>query len=96
MKTAHVYILECSDGSYYVGCTTAIEQRIAQHQSGKFRGYTFKRRPVILLWCQEFADIEQAILCERKLKGWSRVKKEALIRADWDDVKRHTSTGKKR
>jgi predicted GIY-YIG superfamily endonuclease len=95
MKTAYAYMLECSDGSYYVGCTTTLEQRVSQHQSGELRGYTLKRRPVILVWYQEFSDIQQAILCERKLKGWSRAKKEALIRGDWEDVKRHTSTGKK-
>jgi predicted GIY-YIG superfamily endonuclease len=94
MKAAYVYMLKCSDGSYYVGCTTALEQRLAQHQSGIFRGYTLKRRPVEMVLCLEFTDINQAIQCERKLKGWSRAKKEALIRGDWDDVKRHTSSGK--
>ena len=76
---AWTYILRCNDGSYYTGCTTNIDQRIYQHQAGVFPGYTSSRTPVELVWLEEFPDINQAIDVERKLKGWSRKKKEALI-----------------
>jgi putative endonuclease len=78
-KGAWVYILRCCDGSYYVGCTTAIEKRLKEHELGIFPGYTSARRPVELVWCAEFPDIFQAIAVERQIKGWSRRKKESLI-----------------
>jgi predicted GIY-YIG superfamily endonuclease len=81
--TAWVYLLECSDHSYYVGCTTDLAQRIEQHQQGTFSGYTARRRPVLLKWCGETNDIHNAIAAERQIKGWSRAKKEALTRGDW-------------
>jgi predicted GIY-YIG superfamily endonuclease len=80
---AWVYILECSDGSYYVGCTTNLSQRIQQHERGFFSGYTSKRQPLALKWSGETNDINNAIAAERQIKGWSRAKKEALIRGDW-------------
>ncbi|MGA9362791.1 MAG: GIY-YIG nuclease family protein [Bacteroidota bacterium] len=83
MRSAWVYLLECSDRSYYVGCTTNLAQRIEQHQRGTFSGYTAKRRPVVLKWYGETNDIHNAIATERQIKGWSRAKKEALIRGDW-------------
>jgi putative endonuclease len=83
MKQGWVYILECADGSYYTGCTTNIEQRIAQHETGFYDGYTSKRRPVKLVWSEIFPDINQAIAVERQIKGWTRKKKEALIRGDF-------------
>jgi predicted GIY-YIG superfamily endonuclease len=84
MKRSWVYILRCSDGSYYVGCTTSLDEGIAQHQEGLFPGYTAARKPVELLWCEEFSDIWQAIEAERQLKGWSRKKKEALMDGRFD------------
>jgi putative endonuclease len=81
---AWLYILRCSDGSYYVGTTrTSLEIRIAQHNDGTFQGYTSSRRPVELIFSQWFDQITDAIENERKLKGWSRAKKEALIRGDF-------------
>jgi putative endonuclease len=81
--SAYVYILRCADGSYYVGSTrTTLEQRIAQHNDGMFTGHTSRRRPVTLVFHQEFDRITDAIAAERRLKGWSRPKKEALIRGD--------------
>lgn len=62
--------------------------RIAQHQSGAYPGYTFTRRPVTLVWSEYFPQITDAIATERKIKGWSRAKKEALINSDWDSVVR--------
>src|SRR5262245_23494130 len=77
---AFVYILRCRDGHYYVGSARDdLEKRINEHNAGKFDGYTKSRRPVELVYSQEFERIEDAIAAERQLKGWSRVKKEALI-----------------
>ncbi len=81
---AWTYILKCADGSYYVGCTTNLEQRIAQHHAGTTGGYTASRRPVELLWCGEAQRIHDAIEVERKLKRWSRAKKEAFIAGEWE------------
>ncbi len=83
---AWVYILTCSDRSYYVGCTTAIDDRFAEHQAGTYPGYTSTRRPVVMVWAAEFQTIHDAIDFERKLKRWSRAKKEAVIRGDWDSL----------
>ena len=81
---AYVYILRCADGSYYVGSTRAsLEARIAEHNAGTFGGYTARRRPVVLLFHQEFARIEDAIATERQIKGWTPAKKEALIQGDF-------------
>ncbi len=80
------YILHCSDGSYYVGHTDDLEARIIAHQSGLLSGYTQNRRPVELVWHQEFAERDEAFAAERQIKGWSRPKKDALIRGDWDAV----------
>lgn len=79
-----VYILRCADGSYYTGCTTNIGQRLAQHQAGTFSGYTSTRLPVEIVWTGEFQVIHDAIDYERKIKRWSRAKKEALIERDWE------------
>ena len=79
-------MLRCADGSYYVGHTDDLEARVGAHQSGLIEGYTQKRRPVVLVWTQEFPERDQAFGAERQIKGWSRAKKEALIRGDWDAV----------
>jgi predicted GIY-YIG superfamily endonuclease len=78
---AYLYLLRCRDGSYYVGTTRdSLEKRIAEHNAGRFEGYTKPRRPVVLVYHQEFQRIEDAIAAERQVKGWRREKKEALIR----------------
>jgi tRNA/rRNA methyltransferase len=82
----YTYMLLCTDRSYYVGHTEDLEARVGAHQSGLLPGYTQKRRPVQLVWYQEFAERDQAFAAERQIKGWSRAKKEALIRGDWDAV----------
>jgi len=80
----HVYMLRCRDGSYYVGVTrSGLDKRLAEHQSGRFPGYTHARRPVTLVWAQDFQWLKDAIACERRIKGWRREKKEALIRGDY-------------
>ena len=84
---AHVYILLCSDGSYYVGSTRgSLDKRIAEHNAGTFDGYTAQRRPVRLVFSQDFDRITDAVATERQLKGWSRAKKEALIAGDFDTI----------
>ncbi len=80
---AFMYILRCRDGSYYVGSTRdSLEMRVAEHNAGSFGGFTARRRPVELVFNQEFDRIEDAIAAERQCKGWRREKKEALIRGD--------------
>jgi putative endonuclease len=82
------YILKCVDGSYYTGTTRAtLEIRLAEHNSGHFDGYTAKRLPVTLVYSQWFDRITDAIAAERQVKGWSRAKKEALIRGDFEALK---------
>ncbi len=82
---AYVYILRCADGSYYIGSTRAsLEARVAQHNAGTLGGYTATRRPVTLVFYQDFDRITDAIAAERQLKGWNRAKKEALIRGDYE------------
>ena len=85
---AFLYIVRCSNGSYYVGTARAgLERRIAEHNSGSLGGYTAMRRPVTLVFSQWFDRITDAIAAERQVKGWSRAKKEALIRGDFDGLR---------
>src|SRR3990170_3000153 len=86
----YVYILRCSDGSYYVGHTDDLETRIAQHSQGLIAGYTHTRRPVTLVFADEFATRQEALGRERQIKGWSRAKKEALIGGNWRRLQRLT------
>jgi putative endonuclease len=85
---AYVYMLRCADDSLYVGCATGddLGPRIAEHQAGAHPGYTSTRRPVCLVWSEHFDRITDAIAVERKIKGWSRAKKEALISGDWPKI----------
>jgi putative endonuclease len=85
---AFVYMLRCADGTYYVRSATGddLSTRVAEHNVGKFPGYTCTRRPVTLVWSEHFERITDAIAVERKLKGWSRAKKEAMIAGDWEKV----------
>jgi predicted GIY-YIG superfamily endonuclease len=82
-----VYILLCSDGSYYTGSTSDIQRRLFEHQEGLSPiAYTFQRRPVKLVWSEEVANLDEALLHEHQIKGWSRAKKEALIRGDFQAI----------
>ena len=83
----YAYLLRCADGSYYAGHTDDLDIRLAQHQSGALGGYTARRLPVTLVWCDTFAERDQAFQVERQLKVWSRAKKEALISGDWDLIR---------
>ncbi|KAA3660936.1 MAG: GIY-YIG nuclease family protein [Calditrichaeota bacterium] len=84
MKRAWVYILKCSDGTYYTGSTTNIDLRIKEHQLGEGAEWTKKRLPIEVLFTQEMPDEDSAYLAEQKVKKWSGAKKEVLIASDWD------------
>ena len=85
MNRFFVYILKCYDSIYYTGVTNSIERRFSEHQEGIDQAcYTFKRRPLELVFVQEFMEIKEAIAFEKQVKGWSRKKKEALIEGKSD------------
>lgn len=87
MRSYFVYILKCSDNSYYTGFTNNLERRFEEHSSGKNKGcYTFDKRPLELVWFATFNDVLDAISTEKRIKGWTRIKKEALINEDWDNL----------
>jgi predicted GIY-YIG superfamily endonuclease len=75
-------MLRCADGSYYVGQTSDLERRLAEHRTGVYAGYTASRRPVELVWHEHVQTENDAFMLERRLKGWTRAKKEALITGD--------------
>ena len=83
-----VYILECADGSYYTGSAADLSKRIWEHETGALpAAYTFSRRPVKLVWnSEEVARYSDALHFEKQVKGWSRAKKQALIRGDYAAV----------
>ncbi len=83
-----VYILECADGSYYTGHTDNLDSRIGKHQTSEVPGYTSSRLPVRLVFSQEFPTRVEALANEQQIKGWSRKKKEAMMRGDWGEVSR--------
>ena len=85
---AYVYILRCRHGKYYVGSARgSLEKRVAEHNAGRYGGFTSYRRPVELVFAEYFDRITDAIAAERRIKGWSRAKKEALIRGDFGELK---------
>jgi predicted GIY-YIG superfamily endonuclease len=82
-----VYILKCSDGSYYTGSTKDLEGRVREHQTGEHAdAYTYSRRPVKLVWSEVTETYPEAFQWEHRIKGWSRAKKEALIRGDIEGI----------
>ena len=87
MKTYYVYILHCVDTTYYTGITSNLTQRLEDHQRGKYENsYTYSRRPFKLVFFCEFSDVNMAILSEKQIKKWSRVKKEALINNEYEKL----------
>jgi putative endonuclease len=85
MRSYYVYMLLCADRSFYIGVTNDAEKRVAEHQMGHDpRSYTFKRRPVKLVYCAEFGNVDEAIAWEKQIKGWSRAKKVAFISGNWE------------
>jgi putative endonuclease len=87
-------MLRCRDGSFYVGTArVGLEQRLSEHNSGQYGGYTSRRRPVVLVWQQHCANITDAIATERQIKGWSR-RKKALIAGDYESLRALASRSK--
>ena len=87
MQVSYVYILKCSDNTYYTGVTSNLEKRMMEHSDGKYEdSYTHNRRPVSLVFYAEFTDINIAFEKEKQLKKWSRIKKEALIRGEFEEL----------
>jgi len=90
------YMVQCADGKYYVGSHRGYdpETRVSEHNEGKdTRSYTFRRRPVKLVWSEYFYRYDEMVACERQIKGWSRAKKEALIRGDSAALKALSARG---
>ena len=81
-------MLHCNGGRFYTGHTDDIERRVAQHEHGEIAGFTHEHLPVRLVWSEAFTTREEALASERRIKGWSRAKKLALIRGDWDEISR--------
>ncbi|MGO4255632.1 GIY-YIG nuclease family protein [Marmoricola sp. RAF53] len=90
---AFVYILRCSDDSYYVGSTTHLDLRLAQRQAGVGAEYTRRRRPVELAWSAHFDSVAEAYSFEKRVQGWSRRKREALMEGRYDDLPGLSSRG---
>ena len=87
MKQYFVYILRCADNSYYTGVTNDLDRRLFEHKEGlDKKAYTYKRRPVHLVFTIDFKSIDQAIAFEKQIKGWNREKKEALINDEWEKL----------
>ncbi len=84
----YMYILECSDGSYYTGSTWDLDRRLWEHQNGLGANHTAKRLPVTLLYCEECERIEDAYTREKQIQGWSRKKKQALMAGDMNQIHR--------
>lgn len=88
MKYYHLYILECADGLLYTGMTNDLKRRIEEHESGKnSKAFTFKRRPLKLIYSERFTNVRHCIYYEKKIKNWSAVKKRALANGDYDMIK---------
>ena len=80
MNTYYVYILHCSDNTYYTGITNHLERRVNEHNTSmNITSYTYSRRPASLVFYERFTEVEKAIQFEKKIKKWSQKKKEALI-----------------
>jgi tRNA/rRNA methyltransferase len=88
MKPFFMYMLECSDDSYYIGHTDDIDKRIFEHMQGHVSGYTKTRLPIKVVYVQDFMTRDEAINVEQQIKGWCRQKKEALIKDDWETIKK--------
>jgi putative endonuclease len=81
-----VYMLECADGSYYVGSTWDLERRVGEHNEGLGAEYTKRRRPVRLVWSEQLSRIDEAFLVEKQIQGWGRKKRQALIDGRFEDL----------
>ena len=89
MDVAFVYILRCADGSFYTGITRrTVEARVSEHNAGLVEGYTAVRRPVELIYSEAHLRYDEAVAAERRIKGWSRAKKIALVRSDFEALQK--------
>jgi putative endonuclease len=87
MKTYFVYILNCSDNTFYTGITSNLTKRLIEHKKGIYNGsYTSTRRPVSLVFYAEFTDVNMSIDAEKQIKKWSKAKKQALIDGEFDKL----------
>lgn len=92
-----IYILKCSDGTYYTGMTRELDARVQEHQTGAYPdAYTFRRRPVQLVWSEVVESYQVAFQWEHQIKGWSKAKKEALIRGDIEGIHEIVKAERKR
>ena len=82
------YMIHCRAGRFYTGQTDDLDRRMAEHQSGMVSGFTQARHPLELVWSESFPSRYEAFCAEQRIKGWTRRKKLALIRADWDEISR--------
>ena len=89
MPKGYMYILKCTDGSYYTGSTKNFELRLHQHQMGEGANYTKRRLPVDLVYFEEFQRIDEAFYREKQVQGWSRKKKKALINGQLEDLPKY-------
>ena len=81
-----MYILECSDGTFYTGSTKDLERRLSEHQNGKGAKYTRARLPIKLIYYEEYPQISEAFYREKQIQGWRRKKKKALIEGRYEDL----------
>ena len=88
----YLYVLRCYDGHFYVGHTDDLERRVAAHNAGSYGGYTATRRPVTLVYSQDFPTRDEAFQAERRVKGWSRAKEPALIQGRFDKLPQLSSS----
>ncbi|HEY0115136.1 MAG TPA: GIY-YIG nuclease family protein [Allosphingosinicella sp.] len=92
----YVYMLRCRDGSYYTGHTDDLDARLWQHQNGIGCEWTKRRRPVELVWCEVMPTRDESFAAERRIKNWSRAKKEGLIAGDWQKVSHYARPPRER
>ena len=91
-----LYILQCADGSYYTGHTDNLEKRLYEHQHKLIKCYTSSRLPIRLVYSHQFEKRQEALARERQIKGWTRKKKQALIRGDWSTLVKYSQGKMKR
>ena len=90
----HVYLLHCRGGFFYTGHTDDLDRRMSEHESGLIPGFSRDHHPVALVWSEEFPTRVEALATEKRVKGWSKAKKLALIRGDWEEIRRLGKKGR--
>lgn len=94
MDVAYVYILRCADGSFYTGLTRrSVEARVSEHNTGWGHGYTAKRLPVVLIYSEAHVRYDEAVAAERRIKGWSRAKRVALMNGEFEALQIFSKRG---